>query len=78
MNSSRGIADGEVLSLGKPLKAARAGHLEIVEQAGDENHQLRVSKAAKRVCQHRVSSSAAGEELSYFMPMHMREPLEKV
>lgn len=50
MYSSRGIADGEVLSLGKPLKAARAGHLEIVEQAGDENHQLCVSKAAKRVC----------------------------
>lgn len=78
MHSSRGIADGKMLSLGKPLKAARAGHLEVVEQAGDENHQLRVSKAAKRNCQHRFSSSAAGEESAYFMPMHMREPLEKV
>lgn len=78
MHTSRGIADGEMLSLGKPLKAAWAGHLEVVEQSGDENHQLCVSKAAKRTCQHWFSSSAAGEESTYFMPMHMREPLEKV
>lgn len=71
------IADGKMLSLGESLKAARAGDLEVVEQAGDENHQLCVSKAAKRVCQYRFSSSAARDE-SYFMPMHMREPLENV
>lgn len=61
MYSPWGIADGEMLSLGKTLKAARAGDLEVVEQAADENHQLRVSKAAKRVCQHRFSFSATGE-----------------
>lgn len=78
MHSSRGITDGEMLSLGKALKAARAGHPEVVEQAGDENHQFCVGKAAERVCQHRFSSPGAGEESTYFMPMHMREPLEKV
>lgn len=49
MYSSWSIADGEMLSLGEALKAARAGHVEVIEQAGDENHQLCVSKAAKRV-----------------------------
>lgn len=49
MHSSWGVADGEMLSLHRLLEVARPGHLEVVEKASDENHQLCVSKTAQGV-----------------------------
>lgn len=49
--------------LDRLLKVAGSGHLKIVEKASDENDQLCVGKAAKRVCQHSFLSLEPQEKI---------------